>query len=68
MLHIHPGRARQQKRNLPGVDRPATLKMHVDHLDLSPATVSIVLNNSPATPSIPRPLSGADVCFDSNSP
>jgi DNA-binding LacI/PurR family transcriptional regulator len=34
-------------------ERPATLKMIADYLDLSPATVSIVLNNSPVASSIP---------------
>ncbi|MCU1248833.1 MAG: LacI family transcriptional regulator [Edaphobacter sp.] len=41
------------KKNLPDGDRPATLKMLAEHLDLSPATVSIVLNNSPVATSIP---------------
>jgi len=33
--------------------KPATLKTLAEHLDLSPATVSIVLNNSPVAKSIP---------------
>ena len=33
--------------------KPATLKMLADYLDLSPATVSIVLNDSPVAESIP---------------
>lgn len=33
--------------------KPATLKMLADYLDLSPATVSIVLNDSPIAESIP---------------
>jgi LacI family transcriptional regulator len=41
------------KKNLPEADRPATLKMLAEYLDLSPATVSIVLNNSPVATSIP---------------
>src|SRR5258708_25564426 len=41
------------KKNLPEADRPAPLKMLAEHLDLSPATVSIVLNNSPVATSIP---------------
>src|SRR5260370_23674351 len=41
------------KKNLPHADKPATLKMLVEYLDLSPATVSIVLNNSPVATSIP---------------
>ena len=41
------------KKNAPGADRPATLKMLAEYLDLSPATVSIVLNNSPVASSIP---------------
>jgi DNA-binding LacI/PurR family transcriptional regulator len=41
------------KRNLPDADRPATLKMLAEYLDLLPATVSIVLNNSPVATSIP---------------
>jgi DNA-binding LacI/PurR family transcriptional regulator len=36
-----------------GTERPATLKMIAEYLDLSPATVSIVLNNSPVASSIP---------------
>jgi Bacterial regulatory proteins, lacI family len=41
------------KRNLPDADRPATLKMLAEYLDLLPATESIVLNNSPVATSIP---------------
>ena len=41
------------KKNLPDADRPATLKMLAEYLDLSPAAVSIVLNNSPVATSIP---------------
>jgi DNA-binding LacI/PurR family transcriptional regulator len=41
------------KKQTPGTDRPATLKMLAEYLDLSPATVSIVLNNSPVATSIP---------------
>src|SRR3984957_13098193 len=37
----------------PDTGKPATLKMLADYLDLSPATVSIVLNNSPVAQSIP---------------
>jgi DNA-binding LacI/PurR family transcriptional regulator len=42
-----------KKRNIPDPGKPATLKMLADYLDLSPATVSIVLNNSPVAESIP---------------
>src|SRR5580698_3702002 len=41
------------KKNVPYSDKPVTLKMLADYLDLSPATVSIVLNNSPVAESIP---------------
>jgi DNA-binding LacI/PurR family transcriptional regulator len=41
------------KKNISAADRPATLKMLADYLGLSPATVSIVLNNSPVAVSIP---------------
>jgi DNA-binding LacI/PurR family transcriptional regulator len=41
------------KKNIPAAARPATLKMLADYLGLSPATVSIVLNNSPVATSIP---------------
>jgi LacI family transcriptional regulator len=41
------------KKNLPDPDRPATLKILAEYLALSPATVSIVLNNSPVATSIP---------------
>jgi DNA-binding LacI/PurR family transcriptional regulator len=37
----------------PNMGKPATLKMLADYLDLSPATVSIVLNDSPVAESIP---------------
>jgi DNA-binding LacI/PurR family transcriptional regulator len=40
------------KKTTPETSRPATLKMLADYLDLSPATVSIVLNNSPVAESI----------------
>ena len=39
-------------KSIPASDRPATLKTIADYLDLSPATVSIVLNNSPFAESI----------------
>jgi LacI family transcriptional regulator len=41
------------KETASDVDRPATLKMLAEYLGLSPATVSIVLNNSPVATSIP---------------
>jgi DNA-binding LacI/PurR family transcriptional regulator len=41
------------KKAIPTPDRPATLKMLAEYLDLSPATISIVLNNSPVASSIP---------------
>jgi DNA-binding LacI/PurR family transcriptional regulator len=41
------------KKNVPDADRPATLKMLAEYLDLLPATVSIVLNNLPVASSIP---------------
>jgi DNA-binding LacI/PurR family transcriptional regulator len=41
------------KKQAPETNRPATLKMLAEYLDLSPATVSIVLNNSPVATSIP---------------
>ena len=41
------------KKNVPDADKPATLKMLAEYLDLSPATVSIVFNNSPVATSIP---------------
>jgi LacI family transcriptional regulator len=41
------------KKNAPEADKPATLRMLADYLNLSPATVSIVLNNSPVATSIP---------------
>jgi LacI family transcriptional regulator len=40
------------KKNNPEAGRPATLKILAEYLDLSPATVSIVLNNSPVAKSI----------------
>jgi DNA-binding LacI/PurR family transcriptional regulator len=41
------------KKSAPESDKPATLKILAEYLDLSPATVSIVLNNSPVATSIP---------------
>jgi DNA-binding LacI/PurR family transcriptional regulator len=42
-----------KQKNAHDAGKPATLKMLADYLDLSPATVSIVLNNSPVAQSIP---------------
>jgi DNA-binding LacI/PurR family transcriptional regulator len=42
-----------KRKDIPDAGRPATLKMLADYLDLSPATVSIVLNDSPVSESIP---------------
>jgi DNA-binding LacI/PurR family transcriptional regulator len=42
-----------KQKNLHDTGKPATLKMLADYLELSPATVSIVLNNSPVAQSIP---------------
>ena len=42
-------------KKMPHSDKPVTLKMLADYLGLSPATVSIVLNNSPVAASIPAP-------------
>ena len=41
-----------KKNSKPDSERPVTLKVIADYLDLSPATVSIVLNNSPVAKSI----------------
>jgi DNA-binding LacI/PurR family transcriptional regulator len=41
------------KKSTPESEKPATLKILAEYLDLSPATVSIVLNNSPVATSIP---------------
>ena len=41
-----------KKKNLPEAGKPVTLKILAEYLDLSPATVSIVLNNSPVAKSI----------------
>lgn len=43
---------RQKSEFLPG--RPISLKMLGDYLDLSPATISLVLNNAPGVRSIPQ--------------
>jgi DNA-binding LacI/PurR family transcriptional regulator len=40
------------KKKIPEAGRPATLKILAEYHDLSPATVSIVLNNSPVAKSI----------------
>ena len=52
----HPSRRAAmtaKHKNVPDAGKPATLKMLADYLQLSPATVSIVLNNSPVAESIP---------------
>jgi DNA-binding LacI/PurR family transcriptional regulator len=41
------------KKNISNISKPVTLKFLADYLDLSPATVSIVLNDSPVAESIP---------------
>jgi LacI family transcriptional regulator len=41
-----------KKKTMPDTGKPATLKILAEYLDLSPATVSIVLNNSPVAKSI----------------
>ena len=42
----------EKKKNPPDTSKPVTLKILAEYLDLSPATVSIVLNNSPVAKSI----------------
>lgn len=41
-----------KRKNIPDAGKPVTLKILAEYLDLSPATVSIVLNNSPVAKSI----------------
>lgn len=41
------------KKNTPDHGKPITLKFLAEHLNLSPATISIVLNDSPVAESIP---------------
>jgi LacI family transcriptional regulator len=41
-----------EKKKMPDNGKPATLKTLAEYLDLSPATISIVLNNSPVARSI----------------
>lgn len=41
-----------RKKQVPDTSKPVTLKILAEYLDLSPATVSIVLNNSPVAKSI----------------
>ena len=41
-----------RKNRIPDAGKPVTLKLLAEYLDLSPATVSIVLNNSPVAKSI----------------
>jgi DNA-binding LacI/PurR family transcriptional regulator len=41
------------EKKMPDTHRPVTLKILAEYLDLSPATISIVLNNSPVAKSIP---------------
>lgn len=47
-----PNAAREKGEFLPG--RPISLKILGDYLDLSPATISLVLNNAPGVRSIPQ--------------
>ncbi|WP_433965095.1 hypothetical protein [Tunturiibacter gelidiferens] len=42
----------QSKDSKPDAGKPVTLKTLAEYLDLSPATISIVLNNSPVAKSI----------------
>lgn len=51
-----PGRKnnRDESSRHPGRDRPISLKKLADHLGLSPATVSLVINQSPVAGSIPQ--------------
>jgi DNA-binding LacI/PurR family transcriptional regulator len=44
----------QTKKVARNSNQPVSLKMLADHLGLSPATVSLVINRSPAASSIPR--------------
>jgi LacI family transcriptional regulator len=41
-----------KRKSIPDAGKPVTLKILAEYLDLSPATVSIVLNNSPVAKSI----------------
>jgi LacI family transcriptional regulator len=41
-----------RKKRVPDISKPVTLKILAEYLDLSPATVSIVLNDSPVAKSI----------------
>src|SRR5205814_8288242 len=51
-----PGKTDSREDSLrpSGGDRPMSLKKLADHLGLSPATVSLVINQSPVAASIPR--------------
>jgi LacI family transcriptional regulator len=50
--HKEPGPLREKSEFLPG--RPISLRILGDYLDLSPATISLVLNNAPGVRSIPQ--------------
>jgi len=53
--HAVAAETRRARRAGDGVDRPAdSLKFLAEHLALSPATVSLVINRSPAAKSIPH--------------
>lgn len=43
-----------RKNGTPPADRPVSLKILGEYLDLSPATISLVLNNAPGVKSIPQ--------------
>ena len=54
-----------KKSEIPGKDKPVSLKMLAKHIGLSPATISMVLNDVPAAKAIPertrkRVLEGAE--------
>jgi len=56
MLSRMQGRKRQGSQNRMGKrrERPTTLRTLCEHLKLSPATVSVVINNAPAAKAIPQ--------------
>ena len=45
---------KMMKEKIPPANRPVSLKILGEYLDLSPATISLVLNNAPGVKSIPQ--------------
>ena len=54
MTRRKPNDEKTMKEPMPPANRPVSLKILGEYLDLSPATISLVLNNAPGVKSIPQ--------------